>query len=236
MGTVSEGQGRGRPGKATRASRVAERLREAILTGALKPGAKVNLDQMREAFGVSLSPLREAIARLVPTGLVEFEDQRGYRIAPLSRENLAEVTRLRADLESLALGYACDSAGLDWEGAVLGALHRLGRTERDPARPETLEAWEAAHTEFHVALIGGCGMPMLIDFCRTLHTLNDRYRRVLLAHHPGDRDVAAEHEAIAGAAVARDGPKAAALLRAHIERTGTRLAERIGAALPEAGR
>jgi DNA-binding GntR family transcriptional regulator len=236
MDDAAKSDGRARPGKATRASRVAERLRAAILAGELRPGAKVNLDQMREALGVSLSPLREAIARLVPTGLVEFEDQRGYRIAPLSRENLAEVTRLRADLESLALGYACARAGLDWEGEVLGALHRLGRTERDPARPETLEAWEAAHSEFHMALIGGCGMPMLIEFCRTLHNLNDRYRRLLLAQHPGDRDFAAEHAAIAEAAVARDGPKAAALLRAHIERTGTRLAERIGAALPEANR
>lgn len=236
MDDAVRGAGGKRPGKATRASRVAERLRAAILAGELRPGAKVNLDQLREAFGVSLSPLREAIARLVPSGLVEFEDQRGYRIAPLSRENLAEVTRLRADLESLALGYACARGGLDWEGAVMGALHRLNRTERDPARPETLEAWEAAHSDFHMALIGGCGMPMLIDFCRTLHNLNGRYRRLLLAHHPGDRDIAAEHGAIADAAVARDGPKAAQLLRAHIERTGTRLAGRIGAALPESGR
>jgi len=236
METAADREGRARPGKATRASRVTERLRAAILTGELRPGAKVNLDQMRGTFGVSLSPLREAIARLVPTGLVEFEDQRGYRIAPVSRENLAQVTRLRADLESLALGYACDRAGIDWEGAVLGTLHRLNRTERDAARPETLEAWEAAHTDFHMALIGGCGMPMLIDFCRTLHNLNNRYRRLLFAHHPGDRNVAGEHGVIAEAAVARDGPKAAALLRAHVERTGARLAELIGAALPEANR
>lgn len=235
MDDAARNEGRASPGKTTRASRVAERLRAAILAGELKPGAKVNLDQLRKTLGVSLSPLREAIARLVPSGLVLFEDQRGYRIAPLSRESLTEVTRLRADLESLALTSACARAELDWEGAVMGALHRLSRTRRDPAQTETVEAWEAAHTDFHMALIGGCGMPMLIDFCRTLHDLNDRYRRILLAHHPGDRDVAAEHAAIAEAAVARDGRKAAQLLRAHIERTGARLGERIGAVLPEAG-
>lgn len=235
MDDAAKGDGRALPAGATRASRVAERLRAAILAGELKPGAKVNLDRLRRTFGVSLSPLREAIARLIPSGLVVFEEQRGYRIAPLSRENLAEVTRLRAELESLALGHACACAGLDWEGAVVRALHRLSRSGRDRDRPETRAAWEAAHTGFHMALIGGCGMPLLIGFCRTLHDLNDRYRRILLAGHPGDRAAAAEHAAIAEAAVARDGPKAAQLLRAHIERTGARLDRRIGAALAEAG-
>jgi len=56
----------------------------AILRGDLKPGAKINLDRLRQDFAVSISPLREAVSRLVPDGLVEFEDQRGYRVAPVS--------------------------------------------------------------------------------------------------------------------------------------------------------
>jgi len=225
--------------KPTRVSRVAEALRQAILKGDLAPGAKVNLDHLRERFDVSLSPMREAMARLVADGLVSFEDQRGYTITPLSRANLAEVTALRADLETSALGHAVERAGLDWESDVLAALHRLDRTRRDPDRPETLEAWETAHTEFHAALIGGCRMPLLVGFCTVLHNLTDRYRRLPAPRVPAGRDGptscdgpagcdgAAEHRAIAEAAVARDGPQAVALLRAHIERTGADLAIRL---------
>lgn len=216
-----------RPVKATRASRVAEDLRRSILRGELAPGEKVNLDRLRAQFGVSLSPLREAISRLATVGLIQSEDRRGFRIAPVSAANLAEVTRLRADLESLALGYAVERAGIDWESAVLGALHRLNRVARDPAT--TGDAWEAAHSAFHLALIEGCGMPVLIGFCRTLHDLNLRYRRRLGTSPVEDRDLAAEHAAIAeAAAVRRDAEAARALLRDHAERTGRDLSARIG--------
>jgi len=218
--------------KPTRVSRVAEALRQAILRSELAPGAKVNLDHLRESFGVSLSPMREAMARLVADGLVSFEDQRGYTITPVSRANLAEVTALRAELEASALGHAVDRAGLDWESDVLAALHRLDRTRRDPALPETIEAWEAAHTGFHAVLIGGCGMPLLVGFCTVLHNLTDRYRRLPDPHGPDGRDGrdgGAEHRAVAEAAVARDATRATALLRAHIERTGANLAARLPA-------
>lgn len=221
-GAIRDGtRARGGSGKATRATDLAEALRRAILSGELRPGAKVNLDQLRAAHGVSLSPLREAVARLLPAGLVEFEDQKGYRITPVSRANLAEVTRLRADLEALALGYAIERAGLDWESGVLAQLHRLSRTLHDPV------AREPAHAAFHRALVEGCEMPLLLDACRTLYDLVDRYRRLFPTNGLEDRDPDAEHAAIARAAVERNAPEATRLLRAHIERTGASLAERL---------
>ncbi|MEQ3626966.1 MAG: FCD domain-containing protein [Celeribacter sp.] len=218
---------RGSAGKATRASRVALELRDLILRGDLPPGSKVHLDQLRERFGVSLSPMREAVSRLVADGIVVFEDQRGYRIAPVSRDNLTEISRVRADLESLALRYAIAEADLDWESEILAALHRVDRTPRDNDDPALFEAWEQAHSDFHQALIGGCAMPTLLRFCATLHLQTDRYRRLLLPGTPLDVDVAAEHAAIADAAVARDTDRAAELLRDHIQRNGTLLAARI---------
>ena len=218
--------------KPTRASRVASELRTAILRGEIEAGAKVNLDQLRSRFGISLSPLREAISRLVADGLVEAEDQRGFRIAPMSGENLAEVTGMRADLEGLALGLSIDRADVEWEGGVLSALHRLNRIDRDPDRPESIEAWESAHADFHNALAAGCGRPMLRAICVRLHGLNDRYRRLLIRQGGGDRDVASEHAAIADAAVGRNRDLAIALLRQHIQRTGTALAGRIAGLLP----
>jgi DNA-binding GntR family transcriptional regulator len=209
--------------KNTIASQLVHRLREAILLGDLKPGSKINLERARESFEVSLSPLREALARLIADGLVEFEDNRGYRVAPVSLSNLSEITHLRTEFECLALRNAMSVGDINWEGDVMRSLHRLNRTLRDSARPETLEQWEAAHSRFHLTLIAGCNMPQLLNFCRVLLNLNDRYRRIFLQTRPGDRNVAAEHSEIAEGAVARDVEFACGRLREHIQRTGTNL-------------
>ncbi|QYK41365.1 MAG: GntR family transcriptional regulator [Paracoccaceae bacterium] len=220
----------GAPSKETLSSRIAADLRDAILRGDPPPGAKINLDRLRLAHGVSISPLREAVARLVGDGLVTFEDQRGYRVSPVSAADLAEVTRLRAELEVLALGASIVAGDLDWESDVMRALYRLNRTERHTEHRQTQEAWEAAHAAFHMALIRGCGMPMLLRLCTTLHDLHDRYRRLFPIAAAPDRDVRAEHAAIADAVAARDAERATAALRAHIHRTGETLQAALAAA------
>src|SRR4051794_26108630 len=85
-------------GQNTMATQLLDRLREAIVSGQMKAASKINLSRVRESFGVSLSPLREALARLIADGLVEFEDNRGYRVAPVSLANLEEITWLREEL------------------------------------------------------------------------------------------------------------------------------------------
>lgn len=214
-------------GKNTIASQLVERLREAIVSGQLEAGAKINLYRAREIFSVSLSPLREALARLIPDGLVIFEDNRGYRVAPVSLADLREITRLRAEFEALALRQAIANAPAEWEGEVMRTLHRLNRAERNPADSATLERWEALHREFHLSLLAGCGMPLLLGFCRTLLNLNDRYRRSFLVRTSGDRNVSMEHSEIAQGAVARDADFACERLREHIHRTGSNLADHL---------
>jgi DNA-binding GntR family transcriptional regulator len=210
-------------GRNTMATQLLDRLREAIISGQLEAGSKINLARVRESFEVSLSPLREALARLIADGLVEFEDNRGYRVAPVSLSNLEEITRLREEFETMALRQAMTVGDVDWEGDVMRALHRLNRTVRDAAHPETLEQWEARHREFHLTLIAACRMPVLLGFCRVLLNLNDRYRRSFLRATSGDRNVSVEHSEIAQGAVARDIEFACTRLREHIHRTGTNL-------------
>jgi DNA-binding GntR family transcriptional regulator len=219
-------------GKNTIASQLVDRLREAIVSGQLEAGTKINLDRTKEHFAVSLSPLREALARLISDGLVEFEDNRGYRVAPLSLSNLEEITRLRENFEIFALREAMLAGDIEWEGDVMRALHQLNRTVRDAARPETLEQWEARHREFHIALISGCRMPVLIGFCRVLLNLNDRYRRTFLRATSGDRTVSVEHSEIAQRVVARDIDHACARLEQHIHRTGANLRRHLAKKLP----
>ena len=206
----------------TLAVAVSERLREDILNGRRKPGAKLRLEDLKSEFGVSWSPLREALSRLAAEGLLQAEEQRGYRVAPTSRDELAEVLRLRVLLEPMALSDAIAQGDDDWEAEMLAAHHRLTKVEdqRNGARGGVASEWEARHRGFHETLIGGAASPILLQFCRSLNDMNDRYRRIFLAAHAFDRDVAAEHKAILDATLARDARRANTLLKSHIERTG----------------
>lgn len=218
------------PRKETISSRISATLREAIQRGDLAPGSRINLDRLREEYDISISPLREAVSRLTADGLVEFEDQRGYRVAPVSRANLIEVTTLRAEFDGIALRASIERGGLDWESDVLRAHYLLMRSARDPERPDTLEAWERAHAEFHMALIRGCGMPLLLTFCSVLHNMTDRYRHLYPIDAGLYPDLGAEHSDIAMAATAHEADRACAALRAHILRTGEALLARMAAA------
>lgn len=210
-------------GKNTIASQIVARLREAIVSGGLHAGSKINLDHIRTQMQVSLSPLREAMARLTADGLVVFEDNRGYRVSPVSLRDFEEIVRLRDQFETFALRESIARGALTWESDVVRALHLLNRTERDADRPETLEAWEAAHREFHLTLLAACDSPMLLRFCGVLLNMYDRYRRIFLQRMSGDRNVTLEHSEIAQAAAARDADYACDKLREHLSRTATNL-------------
>lgn len=205
---------------ATLSSTLLAKVRSSIMRGDLMPGTKLNLDRMRATYGVSLSPLREALCRLESEGLVTIVDQRGYRVAPVSSDNLAEVIRLRVELECLAAKEAMEHGDAEWEGQILAALHKLNRCKRTSRSGEEQEAWEAAHRVFHAELIAACRMPLLRQFCETLHDQSDRYRRIFLKSHEPDRSVPTEHQMIAEAIIARRIRDATSLLRDHIERTG----------------
>jgi DNA-binding GntR family transcriptional regulator len=206
----------------TLSTSIAGTLRAAISNGELAPGSKLRLDELRVTFGVSLSPLREALSRLAAESFVHMEDQRGYRVAPVSEQNLLEVTKLRSLVEPFALRQSIERGDDRWEGAVVASLYRLNKLDRADA-PAEQEAWEAAHRELHDRLISACRMPLLLHFSATLHDLSDRYRRLFLTARPLDQAVRREHAAICDAALDRDADRACGMLREHIERTGCNL-------------
>jgi DNA-binding GntR family transcriptional regulator len=204
----------------TLSSTIAAQLREAIASGRIAPGARLRLEELKARFGVSLSPLREALSRLAAEGFVVLEDQRGYTVAPVSVTHLDEVTKLRAVVETFALQESIALGDGEWEGGIVARLYRLNKLGQAGATAEGVLAWETAHRDLHHHLIGACGMPLLLQFSSTLHDLSDRYRRLFLDERPVDAGVAREHADICEAALRRDAPTACELLRRHIERTG----------------
>jgi GntR family carbon starvation induced transcriptional regulator len=201
-------------------------LKGDLLAGAFAPGAALLTRDLLARYGCGISPLREALARLVGEGLLVASGHRGVRVPLPSRADLDELYRIRGLLECEALRLAMVHGDDQWEALVLGACHRLERASlpgRAAAgdRGERVIEWEARHRAFHAALIAAAPAPKLLRLIDQMVDQTERYRALRLLHSPTERlmrDIAAEHRALVDAALARNG-RATELLAEHLERT-----------------
>jgi GntR family carbon starvation induced transcriptional regulator len=198
------------------------RLREDILQCRLRPGERLRLDMLRDAYGVGLSPLREALSRLTSMGLVTSEEQRGFSVARISIEDLLGLTKSRVWIETLALRFAIATGDRNWEAEILAAAHRLSGCPigNDESRG-TNEGWQNQHRAFHAALVSVGTSEHVLRFREHLYDLSDRYRR-LSGLTTAERDIVGEHQALAEATLARNLALASELMMNHLVAT-TRL-------------
>jgi GntR family carbon starvation induced transcriptional regulator len=201
-------------------SAFADALRIQIVAGHKPPESRLQLQELSQEFSVSLSPVREGLARLASEGYVVPVGQRGYRVAPVSLAELTSVVDLRIDLELKGLRDSIRKGDEDWEMRVMTSFQKLKRFEAQRWLPQEIQAWETRHEDFHHTLIAACGSDILMRFCRTLHNIADRYRRVFYeSGHERDRNISFEHAEIYAATMERDAERACAALRTHIQRT-----------------
>jgi GntR family transcriptional regulator, carbon starvation induced regulator len=167
------------------------------------------------------SPIREALMRLEAEGLVELEQNKGFRVAEVSRENLTDLMRTRIEIENVALRWSLEKGGVDWEANLLSAFHRLSRqTKVEPSKPDAIsDAWSREHADFHTALVAACGAPTLLTIRARLFEQADRYVALSIMSNGPLRDDVGEHKQLMRAALSRDVDKALDLNRAHISRT-----------------
>lgn len=191
------------------------RLRTDIVFGRLRPGQKLKLDGLKEAYGVSVSTLREILSRLTAEGFVVAEGRRGFEVAAVSRENLKELAELRLLIESHAMEVSFANADVEWEGRVVSAHHKLASTERlmESGIGEP-EQWKRYDGEFHQALISNCGSRVLMDAHALVFDRYFRYQMVTFKYR-GEEPVA-QHKALLDCALARDAATAKAVLKAHV--------------------
>ncbi|MGY4502123.1 GntR family carbon starvation induced transcriptional regulator [Bradyrhizobium sp. GM24.11] len=219
-------------GKRTMASILTERLRQDVLSGALKAGARLTMRDLAERYDAGAIPLREALSRLSSTGFITVEDQRGFRVAEISDEEVVDVQTQRAELECIALRKSIETGSLQWEIDLISSYHALLHIQlRLSGQPLANNPdWEAQHCKFHFHLVSACGSKWLLHFIQTLIEHSSRYRQaasIVFSASSGKRDVGAEHKAIVDAAVARDADLACALLRAHHRTTTEYVVEMI---------
>jgi DNA-binding GntR family transcriptional regulator len=196
-------------------------LRSDLLACRLWPGERLRMNDLCQAFSVSLSAVREALSRLTAEGLVIAEPQRGFRAAPVSSAELHDLTQVRVQIEGMCLRRAIAAGDVGWEERLVAAHHRLFRTpEREPGDASRLsDAWAEAHTSFHRALVSACDSPYLLEIREMLHARSERYRRISVPLSRALRPIAQEHEGIMQAALERDANRAAGLLSEHLELT-----------------
>ncbi len=207
---------------ATLASTIFATLRDEILSGALRPDTKINLRGLCERFGVAFSPVREALNRLSSQNLVRQTDRRGFKVSPVSLDELADITRARCLVNEAALRASIAQGGVAWEEEIVLAFHRLMRTPRDDASPGDSH-WTLAHRRFHQSLLGACGSDWLLAYCDHLFDAAERYRLIGLSAGGNWGDADEEHRAIMQAAIDRKADEAVRLLCAHFEKTKAQL-------------
>lgn len=205
-------------------------LRGKILRCEYEPGCKLKIDTLQRDLGLSSSPLREALSRLVVEGLVVNDERRGFSAAPVSVDDLRDVTRLRLMLDCEALAESIEHGDDQWEANIVAAQHWLSLIEaRHGDGPLTLDAdWTIRHKDFHMALLAGCTSGKLMKLSSGLFDQSERYRRLSIRHRVEPRHKAAEHGQIVEVVLARNKAGAVAMLHDHISRTAENVALVLG--------
>lgn len=192
-------------------------LRRDIIRGVFQPLERLKVKHLTQFYAVGATPVREAISRLLATGLITHEPQKGYRVAPVSLADYNDVLDIYQRIRKLALEMAMGRGDEAWEERVVVSMHRSmkARPVHAEEAPEARELWQRAYGDLHAELVSGCASPALIRIFRDIGARAERYGNLY-----GDvtselsRDFAAEHREIVEALIARDSQKVQALLDA----------------------
>lgn len=214
---------------ATLTEQVYRRIRKDIVTGVLASGERLRMDAVRARYSVGVSPIREALARLSTDTFVTSIENRGYRVAEISRTDLDDITEARVTIERDALSRSIKRGDEQWEVDIVAAHYRLGKVDArlQDSLPETFDEWEAANRGFHDALVAGCESRWLHRFRRLLQDQSRRYRHASLLESASYREVQREHDALKEATLARALPEALDLAETHIRTTTALIRDKI---------
>ena len=205
--------------RATLSDQVESAIRRDIIDGLLPPGERLKPADLGQKYGVSATPLREALQRLAARKLIDWDPRLGAAVAPVSVEGVRDIYWLRGLLEPVALQRSLEHGDDAWENELTTAWNVLRSAQRPKGRNgETrAAAWSRAHGGFHEALMSAAQSPWLLRFIATLADHAERY--AVLSARTSTRDTLEEHGELYRAAVARDVAGAVAALEHHLSAT-----------------
>jgi GntR family transcriptional regulator, rspAB operon transcriptional repressor len=202
-----------RPSRVTAAEAIYEELREEIVSMRLPPRTALQESQLTDKFGVSRTPVREALIRLVKEGLVEVYPQSGTFVAPVPLDKIPEALVIRQALERATVERAAEA--IDAAGRV-GLEHILER-QKICASKDDFQAFHEADEAFHEAIAMIAGLPGVWTLLRQVKVHMDRYRRLTLPVPGRMERVIKEHRKIFAALKAQQPENARLAMAQHLD-------------------
>lgn len=204
-----------------RADALGELIEEQIVTGLLRPGARLDEQELAAQFGVSRTPVREALIHLASAGLIEMRPRRGAIVAEIGAHRLVEMFELMAELEAYSAKLAARRM-TESEMEQLKAAHLACEAARDANDPDQ---YYYLNELFHRQIYLSSHNSFLVEQATALHRRLRPYRRLQLRVRNRMKTSYTEHAAIVDAILAGDGERAGELLRAHVVVQGERFAD-----------
>ena len=194
-------------------------LRDAILSGEIPHGTVLSQVQLARQFGVSRTPLREAVRMLQAEGFIDAAPNQRIRVATLSVAELEQLYTLRIALEAVAIRISVPRFTSEDFQHLRGLIRKL----EECAAARNVAGWESPHQEFHRGLVAYAG-DLVTELIERLQENSNRYRRMYVTQGPRAWwHTTAEHAAILRACERRDPAAAAAELARHYARTSLTL-------------
>lgn len=204
---------------------VLTRLRTDIISSVFEPETRLKFAEMTKRYDVGIGTLREALSQLSSEGFVTVEAGKGFKVAPVSAEELIEITEHFITFEKRAVRESIEHGGEEWETNIVAVHHRLSLIEGLPweRRMERHSEWVERHREFHEALVGACQGRWLFRLRCIMFDQLDRYRFVTKRSPQGlGGRKFEEHREIMAATLARDADLASDLIEKHFRDTSER--------------
>ncbi|HKN96215.1 MAG TPA: GntR family transcriptional regulator [Pseudonocardiaceae bacterium] len=198
--------------RASLREQVTEALRAALVSGALRAGVVYSAPGLAERFGVSATPVREAMLDLVQAGLVEAVPNKGFRIVELTEQDLDEYTAIRTLLEPPTVARVAADAPREAVAALRPLAEQIVRAAVD----RDVLAYVEADTAFHLALLALAGNAHLVEVVRDLRYRSRLYGVPALAANDELEPSARQHIDLLDVVAAGDAVKAERLTRDHL--------------------
>jgi GntR family transcriptional regulator, rspAB operon transcriptional repressor len=204
----------GRPRTATAASRIYADLRAELVSLARRPGEPISEGDIASSYGVSRTPVREAILKLSDEGLVEIFPQSGINVSRIPIAALPEAIVIRRALEDTTTRLTAELA----TPSQILALHSILERQREADAARDRDAFHQADELFHATIAEIARYPGIWRLIQQVKVHVDRFRQLTLPQRGRMATVIAEHERILSAIEAHDAEEAAIAMTKHIER------------------
>ena len=192
---------------------ISQTLRAAVISGELRPGVVYSAPSLAAQFGVSATPVREAMLDLAKEGLIDVARNKGFRVTELSDKDLDDLCQLRALIEVPTVRRIGEAKA---DPAALERLRELAAGIEDAARRHDLIAHVALDMKFHLGLLALAGNPHLVETVRSLRARSRVYGLRGLAERDALVPSSREHAELLDLLAAGDAVAAEQLMDQHI--------------------